>query len=70
MVAADLVQLCRKAGVEVAPETEIPVTVSLGVADFSDRPDAETVMRRADAAMYGAKAAGRDRWVAAWSPTP
>jgi PleD family two-component response regulator len=39
------------------------VTASIGLTDFSDRPDVEEVLRRADAALYEAKGLGRDRWV-------
>ena len=39
-----------------------PVTVSLGVAVFPDHgPNGEAVLRAADAALYQAKARGRDR---------
>ncbi len=41
--------------------TEAPFTVSLGVATLQDADDAEGVMGAADAAMYRAKRAGRDR---------
>jgi diguanylate cyclase (GGDEF)-like protein len=45
-----------------APEVTISVTVSIGVAELAPKPDSvETMLGRADAALYGAKNAGRDR---------
>lgn len=42
----------------------LPVTVSIGVAQFRRRDDSvEAMFKRADAAMYAAKSAGRDRVV-------
>jgi diguanylate cyclase (GGDEF)-like protein len=40
-------------------------TPSIGVALWSAGTDADTLMRRADRAMYAAKQAGKDRWVMA-----
>jgi len=37
------------------------VTMSIGVAQIHDADSAASIVRRADAALYGAKAAGRDR---------
>jgi diguanylate cyclase (GGDEF)-like protein len=42
-------------------EASLPLTVSGGVAAASDGDTAETLLARADAALYGAKAAGRNR---------
>jgi diguanylate cyclase (GGDEF)-like protein len=44
-----------------------PVTVSIGAASLKDQPaaDLEELVRRADAALYAAKAAGRNRVCAA-----
>ena len=36
------------------------VTVSIGVAAFNGHPDYQTLLRRADAALYQAKHAGRN----------
>jgi two-component system cell cycle response regulator len=49
-----------------APGTAVPVTVSIGVAAFGPADSAlQTVLRRADDALYQAKAAGRNRVVTA-----
>jgi diguanylate cyclase (GGDEF)-like protein len=42
-------------------EASLPLTVSGGVAAATDGDTAETLLARADAALYGAKAAGRNR---------
>jgi diguanylate cyclase (GGDEF)-like protein len=41
--------------------TKLHVTVSLGVAEAHDGDDAQTLIRRADMALYEAKTAGRNR---------
>ncbi|GAB4214454.1 MAG: diguanylate cyclase [Synechococcales cyanobacterium] len=48
--------------VAISPKRMVPVTVSIGVAITSDqRPlDAETLLKKADAALYHAKEAGRN----------
>ena len=48
-------------GTSGAPDIEIPVTVSIGVAALLPDDDAETLLNRADAALYEAKAAGRNQ---------
>jgi diguanylate cyclase (GGDEF)-like protein len=50
-------------------ELELPITASFGVASAEPDQGLDVVrlLRRADAAMYAAKAAGRDR-VRPWSP--
>ena len=45
--------------------TPVPVTVSCGLTELRDGDTAETVFDRADAALYRAKAAGRNRCIAA-----
>lgn len=48
------------------PTADVPVTISLGVAEvFSTDLSAQSVVSRADAALYRAKAAGRNRVEAA-----
>jgi diguanylate cyclase (GGDEF)-like protein len=46
---------------------EIRVSSSMGLALFEDGLTPETWLARADAALYQAKAAGRDRWIE-WTP--
>ena len=52
--------------VEAADGRLIAVTASFGVAAMDEDADADEAARRADAALYEAKRAGRDR-VCAWS---
>jgi diguanylate cyclase (GGDEF)-like protein len=42
-------------------ESKLPLTVSGGVASAVDGDNAQTLLARADAALYGAKAAGRNQ---------
>lgn len=47
-------------------EQEIAVTVSIGIAQYRiHNEDWETLLNRADAALYKAKHNGRDQWIAA-----
>jgi two-component system, cell cycle response regulator len=50
--------------VAVAP-TPVPVTVSIGIATWEEDEPPEVFLHRADEALYAAKAAGRDRVLAA-----
>jgi diguanylate cyclase (GGDEF)-like protein len=50
-------------------EGEIEVTMSLGVASSSDYPEVEDMIRAADAALYRAKRAGRNRVEVAVAPS-
>ena len=53
----------------VTAEGSIPVTLSLGAAISSgDLTEPEAILRAADAALYRAKRAGRNRVVAASDP--
>jgi diguanylate cyclase (GGDEF)-like protein len=46
------------------PDAELPITVSIGASmRLSGETDAEAMLRRADQALYRAKAEGRDRTV-------
>ena len=45
--------------------TPVPVTASCGIAEFGATDDAERAFERADAALYRAKSAGRNRCLAA-----
>lgn len=46
------------------PEHSIGITVSIGVAEIQEGENAESLVARADTALYQAKAAGRNRVVA------
>jgi diguanylate cyclase (GGDEF)-like protein len=50
--------------------TPIGVTVSLGVAAWEVEEPPELLLRRADAALYEAKARGRDRVVGSPASVP
>ncbi len=58
--AREVGERMRKA-VEDGPWPEMPVTISVGVATLADGEDADRVYARADAALYAAKQAGRNR---------
>jgi len=47
--------------VEVAPDVHTGITLSAGVAEHVPGETVEALLRRADAALYAAKDAGRDR---------
>ncbi len=49
------------AGVGSGDALELPVTVSIGVAQFVEDDDLQTFLRRADAALYEAKRSGRNQ---------
>ncbi|MDY0108257.1 MAG: GGDEF domain-containing protein, partial [Giesbergeria sp.] len=61
-------KLCQQVAAEafhLPREQTLHVTVSIGVAAFNGHPDYQTLLRRADAALYQAKHAGRNGVVVA-----
>jgi diguanylate cyclase (GGDEF)-like protein len=62
-VAERLCQWIAQNPLELPEHPGVPLTVSIGVASLTpgDR-DTDTVLARADAALYAAKNAGRNRW--------
>lgn len=51
-----------KLAIPVPGVSEFHVSVSVGIAEFaSDDPDMDTLIRRADVALYRAKERGRNR---------
>ena len=58
--AAELAERCRSAVVEARPGG-LDVTATFGVAEFTSGDDPDSVVRRADERLYGAKRDGRDR---------
>lgn len=58
---ADKIRTAIADSVVVGDPPTASVTVSVGIADARDDETAETVVKRADAALYAAKDAGRDR---------
>jgi diguanylate cyclase (GGDEF)-like protein/PAS domain S-box-containing protein len=65
IVAEGIVETLRR--LEMASERSIRITASVGVA-LIDGLDAVSLLARADAAMYQAKAAGRDRFAVCRDP--
>lgn len=60
-VAEDLRRQCEEARLE-ADGTAVRFTISIGVAPVAGtRPDLAEALKRADDALYAAKAAGRNR---------
>lgn len=51
--------------VHVPNNQQYDVTISIGVASFDGHPDYQRILRQSDAALYAAKATGRNRVVAA-----
>lgn len=72
LLAERIRRAVREQPVPVAPGEEVTVTASIGVASISPRPEdtdlknlGDSLLARADVALYQAKAAGRDRIVLA-----
>lgn len=63
LVAAERLRATfEKVATEVIPDNTLrPITVSIGIADLGRDEDFESLLRRADTALYDAKAAGRNR---------
>jgi diguanylate cyclase (GGDEF)-like protein len=69
MSLADALALAERLALQVATDGEPRVTISVGVAEArAEIESAEEVIRRADAALYQAKASGRNRVVADAAP--
>ena len=62
-VAEDIRRDTEKRKIEVEGK-DIPTTVSIGVAELRANDTPETLVRRADSALYAAKRAGRNRVIA------
>jgi diguanylate cyclase (GGDEF)-like protein len=68
--AEQAMRLCKHVREMIVPINDgghaISITISIGVAQFQNGVDTwETLLKRADNAMYEAKNNGRDRWVVA-----
>ncbi|MDO9426641.1 MAG: diguanylate cyclase [Methylobacterium sp.] len=61
VVAHNVRRRCAALRVPTPGEERVGLTVSIGVATWSGRDGMDGVMRRADVALYAAKAGGRDR---------
>jgi two-component system cell cycle response regulator len=61
VVAAERIRRAVQALAISVTDQRIPVTVSIGVAEFDSADSAETMVDRADRAMYRAKTGGRNR---------
>ena len=61
--AANLAESLRKAVSECRIPALPPISISIGVAQHQSEESIESLLRRADAALYQAKAAGRNRVV-------
>jgi diguanylate cyclase (GGDEF)-like protein len=69
--AAEFTERVRAALDRHVPEGLPPVSVSAGVVSAHDMKDLQTMLQRADSALYAAKRAGRDRtvsWAAEQAP--
>ncbi|MCC7116897.1 MAG: GGDEF domain-containing protein [Anaerolineales bacterium] len=60
--AARLCKQIRETQIQTA-EQILQITVSVGIAEYQPTDTWETILHRADGALYDAKVNGRDRWV-------
>ena len=58
---ADRIRDALGASPVLTTEAQIPITCSMGVASSAEIEDVEALLRAADAALYRAKRAGRNR---------
>ncbi|EED33421.1 ggdef domain protein [gamma proteobacterium NOR5-3] len=56
-----ILQSIRAAPVNLDDGRVIPIKVSIGVAEYRGHPDYETMLKRADEAVYAAKTAGKNQ---------
>ena len=66
MIARRILDVCRD-DAEQCVGADIPVSVSIGVAQWTGQETVEKLLARADAALYTAKRSGRNQVVAASS---
>lgn len=50
---------------ELPGDVQLQITISIGVANFNGHPDYQSLLKRADVALYQAKAEGRNRTILA-----
>jgi len=60
---AERVSLALRDEVTSVDGEEIRVTISIGIAELEPGEDAESWLKRSDAALYATEDAGRDRYV-------
>ena len=58
--ALEAAELLRKQ-MENDPDIAIPITISIGVATFTAEDDSDSLILKADKAMYQAKQTGRNK---------
>jgi diguanylate cyclase (GGDEF)-like protein len=63
--ARRIVTTVRTTPVQVPNETSLTLTVTLGLAEVGQEEELASAVKRADAALYAGKQAGRDRYVMA-----
>lgn len=63
--AQRIITAMRMAPMPVSGSEPLALTVTLGIAQVDDEEDISSVIKRADAALYEGKRAGRDRYVIA-----